>query len=156
MNQYLAREYRYEWDILYLKCSKCWEYKTIDCFSKDKRLKFWVRNQCKECRKKECREYHTKNKEKIAKRSKEHNKKMSDKIWTERDKLHKKTRDIINKLWARPNKCPICWGWGEIIAHHPDYNKIYEVVFCCKSCHNLIHNWTIEIKDKYITILYEK
>lgn len=155
MNQYPAREYRYEWGILYIKCAECWIEKTVDAFPKKKNCKFWVRRKCKECYKKQEREYRIRNKDKIAKYSGEHSKKMSDKIWARRWDFHQKTRRIIDRLWIRPSTCCICWWWGEIVAHHPSYDKIYEVVFCCKSCHNLIHNWTIKIEDKHITTLCE-
>lgn len=58
--------------------------------------------------------------------------------------IHDKTRETIKELWIRPELCPICWRWlFDIEAHHPDYNKWNEVVFCCKSCHKQIHSWKI-------------
>lgn len=57
--------------------------------------------------------------------------------------IHQKTYRIIKSLWIRPSSCSICWYEWTVIAHHPDYKKIYEVVFCCPSCHKLIHSWDI-------------
>lgn len=59
-------------------------------------------------------------------------------------KAHLKVNRVIRKLWIRPTKCPICWAERRIEAHHPDYNKPYEIVFCCNVCHQRIHNWWFE------------
>lgn len=70
--------------------------------------------------------------------------------WAERrerkwySKVHSITRNKIRNLGIRPNVCPICWNNGRIIAHHPDYSKRYEIVFCCQICHDKIHKWKIE------------
>lgn len=45
------REYRYEWDVLYLKCSICWEWGTLDTHPKRKDKKFWVVAWCRKCNK---------------------------------------------------------------------------------------------------------
>ena len=59
-------------------------------------------------------------------------------------RIHNMTSRIIKKLWIRPKKCPICWIERKIEAHHPDYKKPYEIVFCCNVCHQRIHNWWFE------------
>lgn len=86
------------------------------------------------------KKYREINKDKIEKRLKE-------KEYWERMYSHKKTRYWINKLWIRPSSCTICWKETTIIAHHPDYNKRNKVVFCCHSCHNYIHNGTIQCPE---------
>lgn len=58
--------------------------------------------------------------------------------------IRTRTRNLIRKLWIRPKQCPICWAERKIEAHHPDYNKWYEVVFCCTKCHQRIHFWWFE------------
>lgn len=70
--------------------------------------------------------------------------------------VHRKARYMIRKLWIRPRICPICWWEWKIDAHHPDYNKPYEIVFCCPSCHKLIHNWEICINSENIVLLNNK
>lgn len=57
--------------------------------------------------------------------------------------IHIKTWRKIKQLWIRPTICPICWKERRIFAHHPDYSKWYEIVFCCNWCHIDIHNWNI-------------
>lgn len=44
------REYRYEWDILLLKCTKCGEWMDSSLYNKEKKWKFWLCSVCKECR----------------------------------------------------------------------------------------------------------
>ena len=58
--------------------------------------------------------------------------------------VHNRTALLIRKKWIRPKICPICWNTGIIEAHHPDYSKRNEIVFCCQSCHHDIHNWYIK------------
>ncbi len=66
----------------------------------------------------------------------------NDETWYE--PVRQKSKRLIAKLWIRPSSCPLCWYKKfRIEAHHPDYNKRNEIVFCCKSCHQLIHSWKI-------------
>jgi hypothetical protein len=55
--------------------------------------------------------------------------------------VHNKLNSYLRKYkHIRPHKCSICWvEWKKIIAHHPNYNERYNVVFCCESCHRDIH-----------------
>lgn len=64
--------------------------------------------------------------------------------------LHQRTQKLIRKLWIRPKYCPICWWGWRIEAHHPNYNEWNKIVFCCVSCHQLIHNCVIECPDTII------
>lgn len=59
-------------------------------------------------------------------------------------KAHSITKYYIDKLNIRPDVCPICWTHTIIVAHHPDYSKELEIVFCCNACHKNIHVWNIE------------
>lgn len=69
--------------------------------------------------------------------------------------IHQSVCRLIKKLWIRPKCCPICWYESKPIAHHPDYSKPYEIIFCCNSCHRLIHLWQIEIDKNTIIKLCE-
>ena len=68
------------------------------------------------------------------------------------NKVHTKTRRFISKFNIRPDRCMVCGSTWYIYAHHTNYEKRYEVAFVCPSCHNLIHNWTLEC-PKPINIL---
>lgn len=113
-------------------------------------------------------EYREKNRDRIREREKEYYHRNSEKIkqkrkeWTVWINLFNKTarqksKKLISKLWIRPNACPICWkDEFSIEAHHPDYNKWNEIVFCCKSCHLLIHSWRIKCPQTIDLLTYKK
>lgn len=140
------KEYKYDWDILYIKCSKCWIYKSVDSFAKDKKWKFWVRNDCKECRNAYNKNYRFINKEELNKSRKVRVSEKSKSLGFNWETFHKKTLVRAKTTWVIPSQCAICWKEGKIDIHHPSYkaNDWNKVVFCCKSCHKNIHNWTIE------------
>lgn len=94
--------------------------------------------------------YREKNKEKIM---------QQYKLRWDKVRVDWRARKWIKKLWIRPSSCPICWKADKIVAHHPDYNKREEVIFCCECCHQRIHAWWFSpeieitnIKD----IIYER
>ena len=63
-----------------------------------------------------------------------------------RNPVHRKLNWYLrkNKI-IRPTKCTICWcEWKKIVAHHPNYDEWYNVVFCCESCHRDIHGGFIK------------
>lgn len=46
---------------------------------------------------------------------------------------------VASGVIERPKYCSVCGGDGRINAHHPDYNKPFEVIWCCSSCHKRTH-----------------
>lgn len=160
-----CREYKYVWDVLYLKCTKCWERKTKDAFHKSKIMKFWVKAKCKDCRKYLSREYRKSHKDIVKRYNSIYNKSHkeylskynnyldemhSDDLWFSWSSFHEKTKYYVLKHKLRPYKCSICWECGMIETHHPSYNSFDEwskVVFCCRRCHKNIHAWNIKCPD---------
>lgn len=67
--------------------------------------------------------------------------------------IHRRTAWLIHNKLIRPTKCTVCGYEWQIVAHHPDYSKEKEVVFCCQSCHRLIHLWKITVNNSQITNL---
>ena len=162
-NQYSwYRESKYVWDILYLKCTKCWKWGTVCDFHKSKRCLFWVKPDCKECRKKYSRDYRnshkeivrgynnryrSRNKEAISLYSKEHTSSLTNKLWFNWNTFHNKAKNYAKRHDLRPSRCPLCWAETQVEMHHPFYDN-YDmrslVVFCCSRCHKNIHTWNIK------------
>ncbi len=145
--------------------AKCWfVYRCKECSREEERnrAKKYYHNNLDKCRK-TVRKYREAHREEILRYKREHwdkyrgiREKYLEKNREEinsknrertREKwyayIHVKTKKYINKLWIRPNSCPICWGEWVIVAHHPDYSKWNEITFCCNSCHKYIHQWKI-------------
>lgn len=148
----LRKHFVKDW-ILYMQCSKCLEIKSEDGFSRCNHWFSWRASCCKECMRKQrienieavrhtLRTYYKNHTDNMIKTN---NQRQLDKwYWW----IHRKVRSEIIKLWIRPKDCPICWSnLYRIEAHHPDYKKRNEIVFCCKSCHKQIHNWTMECPE---------
>ena len=91
MRIYRNREYKYEWNTLYLKCVECWERKTDDSYCKQRWGKFWLRSQCKECQ----RLYRQLNKDRDSKYSKIYRENNKDKIRNYNKERYQKDRDRI-------------------------------------------------------------
>lgn len=153
------KEHCYKDWVLYVKCFKCWEFKTKESFAKDKSKSNWIKSYCKECyRQSRDREYCKRylkqygklhNKEKNEKRKKRL-RNMKDKHWENPRNLQERARLYINKNNLRPIECMICWQQWKIEFHHPSYNNIErwkEWVFVCISCHRLIHSGEIKCPE---------
>lgn len=105
--------------MLYLKCTKCWRWKTKDLFWKENGKPFWVRPECKKCHNKNNkidaeyrRQYYITNKEKIKQKNasyymehknvhlkymKEYTEKNRDAILEQRRKRRKNNSEQLNK-----------------------------------------------------------
>ena len=81
MRTYKNRWHRYEWDILYLECTWCWEWKSSDHFGKQIWWKFWLKSKCSDC----IREYRRQNKEHSSEYSKKY-RELNKAIIAERNK----------------------------------------------------------------------
>lgn len=104
----MIREHRYEWDILYIKCPKCWERKPIDAFSKSSKRTFWIQSKCKECH----RKYHIANKEKIRDRARKY-------YWDNRDDV----LDKHKKYWAENKETRQKYNKNYYITNRDDIIK---------------------------------
>lgn len=164
-------------DVIYKKCSKCWIEKpaTNEFFAIKQSWKYWVDSMCKECKKiynKTIRSiYRMKNKDIINDKNrewnrthKEYHKQYKEKRYKDNkqdqlskwdirrknkwySKLHWKTQSFIKKYNLRPKKCSVCWEENYIFSHHVNYKYWNLIVWCCKSCHELIHSWKIQCPE---------
>lgn len=100
-----------------------------------------------------CRDYRENNKEFYKEYMNRYREEHKDELREKRTKrnlemgyvgIHNITSKKVRELWIRPSVCPICSKEKKIYTHHPNYEKWYEVVFCCQSCHWKIHSWTTE------------
>ena len=142
--------YELKWKT-FLKCKECWEFKEINTENRyaHKQGYLWVLWRCKKCilawRKTEHELSMARKRDMDRYRNNKKRREYIYKAWNERRKkkwywpIHMKTNRHINKLWIRPDKCPLCGYKWRIVAHHPDYNKWNEIVFCCQICHDKIH-----------------
>lgn len=170
------REYRYEWEELYLKCPKCWKWLSKSFFHKDKTTHFWVTSHCNDCRNtarnkyywnnkdeenRKYREYRLANEEREKARYKEYRrthreerialnkeiaKKHNELLWFNWGSFHDRANRYVRKHNLRPKSCSICWKQCIPQMHHPycsSYDDWSNVIFCCQSCHWLIHSWRI-------------
>lgn len=152
-----------EWEKIFRKCSTCWEYKELnnENFPLNWHGFMWFLWRCKICKRKISKTEWAREKARKRDVYRYYNnpQRRQYMYWLISDRrkrkwydhIHLKTARHIKKLWCRPDICPFCWKFHErIIAHHPDYSKRYEVVFCCPPCHSKIHNWDIEINESMI------
>jgi len=102
---------------------------------RDNNYRLRWRNENKERFKESCRKTKDKNK----------------KLW--KIKLWWECYYLIKKKWLRTNICSLCNKICKTFAHHPDYNKPYEVIFVCNHCHSDIHNWYKEVDKSKIVDL---
>lgn len=155
------KEHYYKGWTLYIKCSKCGEFKCIDRYHKDKTKSNWICSRCKECTKdkriknKDIRREYMKQYDKINRvKHNENRKRRHQRVknggWESPRNLEEKARLYINKNKLRPKECMVCWlGW-KTIFHHPSYenkDKRKEWIFVCESCHRLIHSGEIKCPE---------
>lgn len=90
--------------------------------------------------------YRIANREKNKEYQKQYRRHRSSSLWFNWGSFHELANSFAKNEWLKPTVCSICWAVEPIVMHHPSYEsfeKWSEVVFCCQSCHKLIHAWTI-------------
>lgn len=128
-------------------CNKCNKELSISNFRRvSSKWKYFSR--CKECertyrRRVDYERYHNNIKRKTYINRKANQRVKSEKRWA----LYRRVQRLAIKWGYYDNPCPICNAKWNIVAHHPDYSKRNEVVFCCKQCHMAIHRWEIKNFD---------
>lgn len=131
----------------YRKCRVCGEIKPITDFYKhggryahackecektySKNYMKRYRREHPNCRKEERRKYYLSHKEELAEKQK-----RSRINYPEKMQAQSKVNYLIHiGEWTKPTACEVCGKEGRVEAHHDDYSKPLEVVWCCKSCH---------------------
>ena len=110
-------------------CSKCKRELPISEFHTDKRKPDGTGCACRDCK----NQYRRDNKERllIAQKERRKNHDLSEKqvAW---NKVYYALK--TGKI-SKPEICEICGSTKKIQAHHADYNKPFDVVWCCQKCH---------------------
>jgi len=65
-------------------------------------------------------------------------------IWKTRNKEKVNAHRLVfialrNGKMKKPLNCERCNKVTELLGHHKDYDKPYEVFWCCRECHGIIH-----------------
>ena len=126
--EYNKREYKYEWDVLLLKCVSCGERKGKDAYWRWPRYSFWLRTTCKDCDRryreehkeriaKWKEEYYEKNRDEILKRCKEYKIAHKEEI-KERDKRY---RDKNKELLKEKSRKFYATNRERVLAQHKKY-----------------------------------
>lgn len=123
------REYKYEWDVLYLKCTQCGERKTIDGYHKKNGRPFGVRAECGDCERKYVRankeivsnryaDWRDRNRKKIYEYKKEYSKTHIDKIRRYREDYYYENRNHILDMSSMYKKTRSNELWFNLPSFH--------------------------------------
>lgn len=113
-------------------CSKCKRSLTLDHFTADKRKAYGVTCHCRDCK----RAYRQANRRMLRRSAYRRRANDSD---------YARKRVAWNAVYYalqhgqlhKPDTCEVCGVHGERIqAHHDDYDKPFEIIWCCQSCHS--------------------
>jgi len=114
-------------------CSKCQRALPISQFDADRRKAYGVTSHCKDCR----RAYRQANKRRLL---------QAQYIRRADNPNYDRQRVAWNKVYyalqhgqlQKPDTCEVCGaqlGVDNIQAHHDDYDKPFEIIWCCQNCH---------------------
>lgn len=134
------------------KCIHCALLLSKKNFSKDKRQNDGYSYYCRSCKKEIRQPYEEAHrKESILRsyrwRKTEIGKKSLKKTYNKMKRLYPeryKARTILNNsvlrgVTIRPNSCSKCHKYNKrIVAHHEDYSRPLDVIWCCDSCHKFL------------------
>lgn len=92
--------------------------------------KEWVKNN-RDAHRENCRRSNKKHYEERLDYNTKYRKNNPDKYYA-----HGKISSAIQQgKIIKPNQCEICGAEGRVEAHHNDYSKPMEIIWCCKKCH---------------------
>ena len=130
------------------RCFKCGAVKELSLFYRHPRMKDGHVNKCKECNKKDVQKNYRSNidhyREYERKRfqSQERKEQVRKFFVRYRQRYPQKTKaryKLTNALRdgkiTKPSECSICGSTSKLEAHHHDYSKPLDVIWCCFQCH---------------------
>lgn len=114
-------------------CSKCGRKLPISEFHADKRKKYGVGSECRECKAK----YRKENKGKLLATQKERRKRKKQELKPKKKAWNKVYYALKTGKITKPNKCELCGdNERDIQAHHKDYSKPFDITWVCQKCHS--------------------
>lgn len=134
------------------KCKKCLEVKNENEFYKHSQMKDGLLNFCKSCVIVRVSSYWYKNVEihRIKERERWQRRKSNpneierrkkyNRDWYAKDKNRCKSHGAVHRKLKPKEYCEICGIKAKMNAHHDNYEKPLEVLWCCVLCHRKIHN----------------
>lgn len=138
------------------RCRECGEMKPIDEFYIHRMMADKHLNKCKECVKLRLRLYRRHHPDLVAEidRATYRRKKQSPDFQERKAQYQQKYRTTeINRAHifaqrylkaTKLDQCEFCHLRLAVHAHHPDYNKPFEVIWLCARCHQRLHHVTGE------------
>lgn len=98
------------------------------------RDKKWQKNN-KDRKKELDRKYYLNNKSYYNKVRREYSAKNKDKVY-----IWNKVNYELRKKGIKLAECVVCSSKENLIKHHEDYSKPFDVIVLCKGCHNRLHH----------------
>jgi len=85
--------------------------------------------------------YREKNKEQCLEKERERNDKLKKNgvYYYKRSSQNKLRVAILNGTIIKPKECQVCKIEKKLDGHHHDYEKPYDVIWCCRYCHSKFH-----------------
>ena len=117
-------------------CSKCKRELPLSKFHADKRKPDGTGCACRDCK----NQYKRDNKEKLLITQKERRKRQKVDLSEKQVAWNKVYYALKTGKISKPESCEICGNEGNIQAHHADYSKSFDVVWCCQKCHAELDN----------------
>jgi len=146
------------------KCRLCGIIKPLTDFYSDRIKRDSRRTICIECQKEYHKQYYQAHREEVLARTKEYyhmhgthrdgeKRKSYNREYQQkhREELTRGKRDwrrehpekalarAINRAISLGEECKLCGSKENLERHHPDYQKPFEVMTVCRSCHRMIH-----------------
>ena len=79
------------------------------------------------------------------------NKTATNRLWRKANpEKYRAHNAVAYALWTgkldRSQYCQLCLGTGRIESHHPDYNRLLDVVWLCHWCHSAIEGRSVKYR----------
>ena len=126
------------------QCTKCGRDLPLTEFHADKRRKYGVGSECRECK----RKYRQENKDNLIIAQKERRKRQFTELSPKRKAWNALYYALRTGKIEKSDTCEVCGSKENIQGHHNDYNIPFGVIWCCQKCHAELDNQRRYINDK--------